>query len=89
MVVLVVGFVGRSGHGGGRCGWQWVWVCGCWWWWVVDWAMDYFNCTIVPNRGLIFSTGFFFPLLVAGFLVELEPAVMVVVVWWCHDGGGK
>ena len=28
---------------------------------------------------------FFF--LVVGFLVELEVAVMVVVVWWCRDGG--
>ena len=51
--------------------------------------MDCFNCTIVPIRGLIFSAGFFFPLLVAGFLVELKAVVMVVVVWWCRDGGGK
>ena len=29
----------------------------------------------------IFSTGFFFFLLVAGFLVDLEAAVMVLLIW--------
>ena len=41
--------------------------------------MDCFDCTIVTIRGLIFSAGFFFPLLVACFLVELEATVMVAV----------
>ena len=59
MAMLVVGFVGRCGHGGGGCGWQWVEVFRCWWWWIFGWwVVDCFDCTIVPICGLIF---FFFP----------------------------
>ena len=41
---------------------------------------------IVSIRELIFFFFFFF-LLVVGFLVELKVAMMVFMVWWCHDGG--
>ena len=46
--------------------------------------MDCSDWTIVPIRESVFSAGFF----LAGFLVEFEAAVMVIVVWWCRDGGG-